>query len=170
MGFTLFALLNVINGICCSAAAAIEQRDYEALVHEVLGKSDELVAQLKAKLTGLDGDASWDEMVTQLQDEDAVRFMGALSIDKGDALRLFRLLQRSHGTSRVPVNDFIDSCVKLKGGAKSIDVVCLMTMVAQLTKDVKRSNARVSEFLARLDGQLTAKGGKRGNMVDTSVV
>lgn len=131
VGFTSFAVMNVITGIVVDAALKTSQMDYDAVVHEVFEKNATAMAKMKAAFGSLDGDdddcMSLEELQASLPEKEVQDFLLNLDLEPDDTLRLHRLLQRDD-VGRVPVDEFIAACMKVKGPAKSLDIVCLMSL------------------------------------------
>lgn len=135
MSFTLFAMLNVITGLGVQVAMSVCQKDYEAVVHEIAEANEATVARLRHMFNATDGDGdtsvSWDELAVALKRKEVIGFLSALDIEPLDAERLFRMLQRG-GQSVVPVPELIAGLMKIKGNAKSVDMVCQLSLSCRL--------------------------------------
>ena len=71
-----------------------------------------------------DGGITAKEFEVALQDAALISVFDALEISVEDAWALFRTLD-SDGDSHVGPQEFVDGCLRCKGPARAIDVVCI---------------------------------------------
>merc|ERR1712032_904809 len=71
-----------------------------------------------------DGTLSHDEFVLLTKDPSMLAWASSLHLDVEDAEELFQMLS-SHGNDEVDPESFVYGCIKVKGGARSIDLISL---------------------------------------------
>jgi len=128
IAFCLFAVLNVMTGVFCHSAIESADKDHELNLQMMAAERAKYFRAVKRLFTKLDTDADGgitaSEFEVALQDPSLISVFDALEISVEDAWNLFRTLD-SDGDSHVGPQEFIDGCLRLKGPARSIDVVCI---------------------------------------------
>merc|ERR1719277_1068904 len=71
------------------------------------------------------GTVSWDEFATALQDSNKAGVLKVMDIDPTEARGLFVLLD-TNDTGEVPVEEFMQGCLRLRGTARAIDLATMM--------------------------------------------
>merc|ERR1719195_2325376 len=71
------------------------------------------------------GTVSLDEIQSYLQDPRVQSYFQALGLDPNDTERLFKLIDHDD-SGDVDVDEFLEGCLRLKGQARSVDVISLM--------------------------------------------
>merc|ERR1712193_331044 len=71
------------------------------------------------------GNLSWSEFQEHIKDERVQAFFRALELDAAEAQGLFQLID-TDSDQTVHLNEFINGCIRLKGQAKSLDLVTLL--------------------------------------------
>merc|ERR1712217_299119 len=72
-----------------------------------------------------DGTITLQEFQAHLQSDHMQALLQTFEIDNADAWTLFKLLDTDGGGS-VDITEFVDGCIRLKGGAKSIQMAQIM--------------------------------------------
>lgn len=128
ISFCLFAVLNVMTGVFCQSAIASADKDHELNLQILATERQKYFQAVKRLFARLDADADGGitarEFEVALQDKGLISVFDALEISVEDAWNLFRTLD-SDGDSHVGPQEFVDGCLRLKGPARSIDVVCI---------------------------------------------
>jgi len=100
------------------------------VIQEELAKKDEYIDMLRGFFDAVDedhnGEVSYDEFCKLLKEPGVHAFAASLQIDVTDARQFFHILS---GNGRVPVDleTFVIGCIKLRGQARSVDLVQLLT-------------------------------------------
>lgn len=68
------------------------------------------------------GAISWTEFQIALEDQRMHAFLSSLDLDISDAIGLFSVLD-SDGTGAIEHSEFLLGCLRLRGGAKAVDMV-----------------------------------------------
>ncbi|CAL1156181.1 unnamed protein product [Cladocopium goreaui] len=157
ISFCLFAVLNVMTGVFCHSAIESADKDHEMNLQILATEREKYFRAVKRLFARLDADADGGITATEfevaLQDKTLISVFDALEISVGDAWNLFRTLD-SDGDSHVGPQEFIDGCLRLKGPARSIDVVCikrdLNTLMQKLDTQVEEMT-HIKKKITRAD-------------------
>merc|ERR1712050_69807 len=79
------------------------------------------------------GDISEDEFCRHLKDPEMVAFASSLEIEVVDVAQFFNIIS-GNGKYPVDVETFVVGCIKLKGLAKSIDLLGLIHLQKKATR------------------------------------
>jgi len=162
--FTMFALLNIVTGIFVEAATTSVQNDNDEVVLEEMSKDDSNLKQLLTIFVDADKDRSGyitlSEFKTLLNDNRTVLLLRRIGLETSQAIGIFRLLD-SDGSGTLSCEEFLMGCMRIRGGAKAVDLATLMTEHNRITEIIRSffSNAesqfsRQREFEARIEGKL----------------
>jgi hypothetical protein len=130
--FEFFALLNVITGVYCQMAYEGAQQDKELMIQELLNNkrthvenTRELFTKMFASLDSDDsGSVNMEEFQEHIANESVQAFFALLELESTDAFTLFQLLD-ADGGGNIDAEEFVTGCIRLKGHARSIDLVKL---------------------------------------------
>jgi voltage-gated sodium channel len=127
--FMAFGILNVVVGQFVDNAARASQKDKDAVVQNELRQDREYSSKMQRifKDADTDGDAqlSWPEFQEYLSNGQTAAYFSAAGLDASIARTLFVLLDVDD-TGKVGIDEFVDGCMRLKGGARSLDVNMLL--------------------------------------------
>jgi len=127
IGFCLVGLLNVVTGIFVDSAVCTRTDDeiVKDWKEDMQRTADEIRTIFQAADKNADGAMSYEELVEQLEDPRVRAYFSGLQIDPDDTSILFTLLD-TDGSNSVDVEEFIAGTMRLKGAAKSIDMMAMM--------------------------------------------
>merc|ERR550525_272123 len=121
------------------------------IIQTEMEKKDEYVKKLQVFFTGMDengdGEISLDEFVQHVDHPEVIAFANALEIDALDAKLFFQVLS-DNGKRSIDLETFVVGCIKLKGAAKSMD---LLNFFYSYRVAVQRQNLFADDCLARLE-------------------
>jgi len=127
--FVFFSVLNVVTGVFVDGAIRHAGQQREVLVAAERKSLEEICSKLTELLVDIDTDASGtitiDEFIACAKDSKMSSYLCALGIDTLETAQLFAYLDRDQ-SGEIELQEFIDGCIKLRGGAKSIDLHLLM--------------------------------------------
>jgi len=127
IGFCLVGMLSVVTGIFVDEAVCTRTDD-EVVdnYNEDLKRTSEEVKRIfkDADLDG-SGTLSAEEFRGRLENPWVKAYFAGLDIDPSDAIIIFTLMDTT-GNQQVSIDEFIDGTMKLKGGARSLDVLSMM--------------------------------------------
>eukprot|EP00429_Kryptoperidinium_foliaceum_P109321 CAMPEP_0176293864 /NCGR_PEP_ID=MMETSP0121_2-20121125/56833_1 /TAXON_ID=160619 /ORGANISM="Kryptoperidinium foliaceum, Strain CCMP 1326" /LENGTH=153 /DNA_ID=CAMNT_0017634849 /DNA_START=171 /DNA_END=632 /DNA_ORIENTATION=+ len=107
---------------------AMASQDLEMTVHEKMKQKQECADSLRGffHVADVSGDdrLTWEEFEGILQSPQIQAFLNTLELDVAESKRLFDLLD--DGGGNVHVEDFVQGAMRLKGQARSLDVITIM--------------------------------------------
>eukprot|EP00929_Paragymnodinium_shiwhaense_P117081 TRINITY_DN8725_c0_g1_i5.p1 TRINITY_DN8725_c0_g1~~TRINITY_DN8725_c0_g1_i5.p1 ORF type:complete len:531 (+),score=78.49 TRINITY_DN8725_c0_g1_i5:307-1899(+) len=160
LGFILYValvqwvVLNVITGCFCESAAEAARKDVALAVHAHRTDRDKFLHRCKTIFRSIDKDGSGvlevDELKPFMDSEPAHALFAALEIDIDDVHGLFELLDED-GTEFIDLEEFMFGCLRLRGGAKALDM-------ARLQHQNKEMGKKLTLLLDRLNRNDPAQG------------
>lgn len=134
LAFIIFALLKLLTGIFVQQAKEVSKFDRASLVHDRLAHMDKLTVEITGLFHYLDDDdsgkLSWDEFKGHLDDPLMRAYLANIELDVKDAERLFEFLA-ADGVS-VDIGEFVKGCDRIRGSARSSDIMFLSADVLEL--------------------------------------
>eukprot|EP00929_Paragymnodinium_shiwhaense_P034734 TRINITY_DN18864_c0_g1_i2.p1 TRINITY_DN18864_c0_g1~~TRINITY_DN18864_c0_g1_i2.p1 ORF type:complete len:595 (-),score=130.23 TRINITY_DN18864_c0_g1_i2:426-2210(-) len=113
IGFTTFAIMNVVTGVFVERMTQVAQEDAdEHLAHSIMDSLKRATSTSKYEIT-------WELFEQMIADKSMEELFKALPMDPSEARVLFRLLDES-GSGAVAVQDFVSGCLSLRGPTKSL--------------------------------------------------
>eukprot|EP00927_Polykrikos_kofoidii_P058777 TRINITY_DN5351_c0_g1_i3.p1 TRINITY_DN5351_c0_g1~~TRINITY_DN5351_c0_g1_i3.p1 ORF type:complete len:613 (+),score=108.13 TRINITY_DN5351_c0_g1_i3:15-1853(+) len=134
--FTTIALLNVISGVFLEAAMERAREEREIYLVE----SARVV--FAAADTDRSGLITWPNFRKAMENTDVCNFFDAIDLDISEAKNLFDLLDIS-ADGKVSAEEFLSGCLRVRGPAKSLDLMVLSNEVAQLFEKHDFTEAKV---------------------------
>eukprot|EP00929_Paragymnodinium_shiwhaense_P024676 TRINITY_DN15108_c0_g1_i1.p1 TRINITY_DN15108_c0_g1~~TRINITY_DN15108_c0_g1_i1.p1 ORF type:complete len:619 (+),score=162.28 TRINITY_DN15108_c0_g1_i1:86-1858(+) len=135
----VFVLLNVLTAIFTGQAILALHDDQDAMI---IRDIDMLFRKGDLK----SGDITWDEFQGMLSVPEMVHLFKALNIDISEARHLFHLLD-TENVGVVDYNEFLNGCLRLRGPAKSLELVMMM-------KDTSMMNTWTEKKLNMLGAEM----------------
>jgi len=123
--FVNLAVLNVISGIFLHTAIEQAQNDIDDIIASHVQEQTTYVKRFESVFKEMDRDG--DQRISLLEFEDSIDkpavkdLLHAMEIEANDAWTLFKLLDID-GSGSVDIQEFVNGCLGLKGGAKGIHV------------------------------------------------
>lgn len=129
LGFTLFAVINIVNGVFVDGAIEHSREDRMMLVekqkHDEVAKEWHLVNLLRDIDKDGDQEISYQEFCDSLETPTVQDFLHALKIEITDAKAVFTMLDLDE-SGQVNILEFVSGMMKLRGDARSIDIHMMM--------------------------------------------
>uniref|UniRef100_A0A7S0AGA6 EF-hand domain-containing protein n=1 Tax=Pyrodinium bahamense TaxID=73915 RepID=A0A7S0AGA6_9DINO len=148
IAFAILALLNVVTAVFVGAAFQRAQHDRELIVQEQMESKAEFLHTMEQVFFELDtndsGELNLDEFESYIEDEKIKAFLSTCQLDIDQVKTLFSLLD-TDGTGTVDLEEFITGCLRLRGGATSLDMAMLRWQVDSLQKSL----GSMQEFLGQ---------------------
>lgn len=129
--FVIFAIMNTITGLFVEQAKRATAMDLENVVQDTISKNANMVTHLEQIFHEADsqgsGSLTWSELQQHLLDARVRAYFKTLDIDYQDLKTFFELLQDNADEEEpaVDIASFVSACMRLKGNAKSVDVMAL---------------------------------------------
>jgi len=155
--FVVFGVLNVVTGAFVDSIRLVSQRDNDLVIEEELKKVNTFKTEITDIFESADSDESgtlsWDEFETHLQDERVRAYFASLELDISEAKALFRLLDVEE-TDEIPIDKFVQGCLRMRGDAKSIDVNMILyeneKMLLKLTQFTDHAEEQFEQIMYSL--------------------
>jgi len=135
--FTIIAVLNIITGIFVENAVETAKSQQEVMVEKEQALKQKCVEQLTQLFRQVDENASGIISLTELtectRNPKAMAYLSALGLDEDDADKFLALLD-DDGSGDVDLTEFLNGCLRLKGPARSADIVHLIHLCNRIDK------------------------------------
>lgn len=119
IAFAVLAMLNVVTGVFVDSAVHASQRDNEK----------DIVMRIREVYQACDADGNgkltWEEFEMQLASPGSEDVLAHIGLNVADAKQLFELLD-VNDDGEIDWDEFVMGCLRLRGPAKSVDVVTMM--------------------------------------------
>merc|ERR1719181_519984 len=108
---------------------ANSERDQQMVIQLEMERKQHYIDKLQAFYDTLDenrdGEVCYEEFCRHVETPQMQAFASSLEIDTSDAKQFFCILS-DHGKRQVDIETFVVGCIKLKGQAKSMDLMDLV--------------------------------------------
>jgi len=150
----ILGLLNIVNGVFVNAAGDMSRLDRETITIDETAKRTAYIKRLRNLFAELDeddsGTLSWEEFEKNMENANVQAYLAALEITFTKAKALFHLLDADESNS-VSLDEFVIGCLRLKGGAKTLDVGTLMYETRSLKRVFHMDRESTSKKLLKLN-------------------
>lgn len=164
--FTIFAMLNIITGIFVETAINSVQNDKDEVIQEEMNSDNSLISQLHQIFMEADeeeaGKISEEQFEGLLDSKRTYATLSAMGLRVSEARGMFALLDSGH-TGYVSIEDFLVGCMRLRGGAKSVDLITLLyenrslaDLCTRFYKYVEAELKSINIFEQRVESMLAA--------------
>eukprot|EP00400_MALV-I_sp_L67-5_P000018 gene18-393_t len=173
--FTTFGLLNLVIGVIVENTLAAARNNEEKIRKQQERERTRVLGHLRDIFDLADEDCSGsltiDEFREALSNPDVENKLKLIDLPVSDAEELFIVLDHS-GDGELSVDEFIGGCVRLKGNAKSKDLLSVQISVESLAKrlDVLEDKLQISEDKVLCLDQKTLKMAKQARQVFVDAV
>jgi hypothetical protein len=127
--FTVFAMLNIITGIFVDTAVNSARTDKQEVIHEELTLQNANVKKLLNIFRLADQDGNGELTLKELENimerAEVRAIFSTMGMEVHEARSLFDLLDTDFD-GIVTMKQFIVGCIRVKGGAKGVDLLTLM--------------------------------------------
>jgi len=155
--FVIFGVLNILTGVFVESTSAVASFDKELVIQEEISRNESVVNQIRALFREIDVDNSgtltYKELTRNLKDERVKAYFSVLQMDVSEAQGLFQLLDRDE-SGEVSIEEFIMTCMRLKGNARSIDLATMLFESKRLHSMIKTFMEHVSDNIRCMRTQL----------------
>eukprot|EP00400_MALV-I_sp_L67-5_P000020 gene20-395_t len=135
--FTTFGLLNLVIGVIVENTLAAARNNEEKIRKQQDRESARVLNHLRDIFEMADEDGSGtltiEEFHEALRNPDVVNKLKLIDLPVSDAEELFMVLDHD-GSGELSVDEFIGGCVRLKGNAKSKDLLAIKISIEGLAK------------------------------------
>jgi hypothetical protein len=158
--FTVFAVLNVITGVCCESAMESARRDHWSVSQQVEANKQLLVQQALNMFHSIDVDHSneitLDELVEHLKSEQANLLFACMELDVSNAWELFNLMDCDEGGA-VDIDEWVTGCLRLRGASKALEVANLAHNHKMFEKNTQVALEKIGTTLHLLAEESSAR-------------
>merc|ERR1712217_429627 len=141
--FAVMALLNVVTAVFVGTAMQQSQADRDLVVQEELEHKGDFVALMQQVFNEIDtnnsGSLTLEEFEKHIEDDKILAYLRTLEIDVSQVRTLFTLLDVDN-TGEVAIDEFVGGCLRLRGGATSMDLAVLKYQVEWILRGVQSLN------------------------------
>eukprot|EP00930_Biecheleria_cincta_P001654 TRINITY_DN10278_c0_g1_i2.p1 TRINITY_DN10278_c0_g1~~TRINITY_DN10278_c0_g1_i2.p1 ORF type:complete len:610 (+),score=83.19 TRINITY_DN10278_c0_g1_i2:31-1860(+) len=153
IGFFNFVVSNTVTSLFVSSATAHTEKDQDCIIADELEHKDNYVKLLRTWFSQLDtdgdGKVSLAEFDARMDAPIVAAFASMLDIDLYDVRQFFRILSQE-GRINVDLETFVVGCIRLRGKARSIDLVDLMLSHDRFVLQHEHSSKRCLQALSEL--------------------
>jgi len=139
IGFFFCVVTNTLTSLFVESAISNADKDQQAVIQLEMERKEEYVNLLSTWYMALDednsGDITVDEFLKHADEPDMLAFALAMDIDIQDVKQFFMVLS-DKGQRPVDLETFIVGCIKLKGMAKSMDLLDMSYNQKQAHEDL----------------------------------
>lgn len=141
--FSILALMNVVTAVFVGTAVQQAEADRDLMVQKEMEHKGEFVGLMQQVFNELDsnnsGALSLEEFEKHIEDDKIMAYLRTLEIDVSQVRTLFTLLDVDN-TGEVDIDEFVGGCMRLRGGATSMDLAVLKYQVEWILKAVQTLN------------------------------
>jgi len=124
----IFAMTRIITALFLKDTLSVAALDAEAVIADKLKEKTRYAKKLheffeSADASG-DGFVTWEEFQEILKDDKVVTYLATLELDASQSQTLFNMLD--DGDRKVAIDEFVKGALRLKGQARSADVIAVM--------------------------------------------
>lgn len=146
VAFFLFVITNTLISLFVEMAVTNADKDHQGFIAEELRRYHEHVRKIKFAFHKIarknEANLTKDDFEKMFADPEMLAFMGSLEIAPMDLVQFFNILS-NNGKTAVDIEQFVVGCMKLKGAARSMDLVVLID-------SQKRDSVRLSNIQKQL--------------------
>uniref|UniRef100_A0A7S4UQ20 EF-hand domain-containing protein n=1 Tax=Alexandrium monilatum TaxID=311494 RepID=A0A7S4UQ20_9DINO len=138
--FVVIGVLNVLTGIFVERACELSGLDKDLVIQTQMKRNETFLMEMKKIFEECDSDCSgsisWGEFKEYLENDRVKAYLSTQQLDAFDARTLFDIISDGQG-EEINVENFLVGCQRLKGIAKSVDVVAVLQEMRSLSKRVR---------------------------------
>eukprot|EP00927_Polykrikos_kofoidii_P057797 TRINITY_DN5198_c0_g1_i2.p1 TRINITY_DN5198_c0_g1~~TRINITY_DN5198_c0_g1_i2.p1 ORF type:complete len:576 (+),score=75.51 TRINITY_DN5198_c0_g1_i2:101-1828(+) len=128
VGLFLFVVSNSITSLFLDSALQYAEKDHHQVIQDQLRRKREYMNKVMTIYAEMDadgsGDVTYEEFCTHMSHPHMMAFAASLDIDTSDLQQFFSILS-NNGTTAVDMETFVVGCIRLRGSARSMDVIAL---------------------------------------------
>eukprot|EP00747_Dinoflagellata_sp_TGD_P082645 gnl/TRDRNA2_/TRDRNA2_161771_c1_seq2.p1 gnl/TRDRNA2_/TRDRNA2_161771_c1~~gnl/TRDRNA2_/TRDRNA2_161771_c1_seq2.p1 ORF type:complete len:309 (+),score=54.66 gnl/TRDRNA2_/TRDRNA2_161771_c1_seq2:1-927(+) len=150
IAFVVLALMNVVTGVFVESALKTQQEHEETTT---MNSVDKIFREIDLDESGK---MSWTEFEAQLAMKDVQDHLADVNVRIEDAKALFNMLDWDN-SGDVSYSEFLNGVLRLRGVAKSIDVITLLHESRHCWDELSQHVTRVDTQLAKLSKAMGCK-------------
>jgi len=146
--FVVIGVLNVLTGIFVERACELSGMDKDLVIQTQMKRNETFLKEMKRIFEEADSDGSgtisWEEFKGYLENDTVKAYFSTQQLDAFDARTLFDVLNDGTG-NEMSIEKFIVGCQRLKGLARSVDLVAVL-------QEARSANRKLKSLMRRLEG------------------
>jgi Ca2+-binding EF-hand superfamily protein len=149
ISFTTLAVLNLVTGVFVESAILRAKEDKDLCI----------VSQARMLFKTMDddfhssGEISWSTFAAHLSSAEMKSFFDSMEIDISHAQSVFQLID-DDGSGSIDAGEFLSGCLRLRGTAKSLDMLLLSRKTHELVEEYLLHHKVMSTQLNSIMGEL----------------
>jgi len=155
IAFFLFVIVNTLTSLFVGTAMKNAERDQDSIIAEEMRRKGEYIRKIKSIFQSIAKEdqktLTKDDFDMVLQDRSMIAWMSSLEIEPVDVEHFFHILS-SAGEHEVDIDTFVVGCMKLRGPARSMDLLGLINCVqadSDRIKKIERDLGAIRKWMAR---------------------
>ncbi|CAE6971746.1 unnamed protein product [Symbiodinium natans] len=162
VAFCMIGLLNVVTGIFVDSAVSTRTEDevVDAFTETMASRCREVRRIFNEADVEGKGALTYEQLKDQLSNPWVKAYFHGLDIDPNEAAIIFTLMDTDHNGT-VTADEFIDGTMKLKGSAKSVDMLLLMFDQVRFTTKFNFLCSFIEDELRGIKSVLTPGGASK---------
>jgi len=153
--FVVFGVLNVVTGVFVESA--MQLRDRDLLIHSEMERTEEFLNDMRELFLEADADNTgrmcWNELKEYFKNERVVAYFTVHQLDVSDAYFIFKLLD-TDGSGEIEIDEFAMGCMRLKGQAKTSDMLRIMQESAKINQQIFADLDHFNDQIVYVQNQL----------------
>eukprot|EP00929_Paragymnodinium_shiwhaense_P014853 TRINITY_DN12281_c0_g1_i1.p1 TRINITY_DN12281_c0_g1~~TRINITY_DN12281_c0_g1_i1.p1 ORF type:complete len:785 (+),score=156.73 TRINITY_DN12281_c0_g1_i1:134-2356(+) len=142
-------IANTLTSLFVESTMMNADKDQQCVIQNALEQSDKIIDKLRDWFADVDADGSgsitYEEFCNALNNPRSLAFASTLEIGVTDLKQFFAALSRN-GEQPVDLETFVVGCIKLRGSARSMDLMELMYFHSQAVQQAKVQQGTFQEF------------------------
>jgi len=138
--FVVIGVLNVLTGIFVERAQELSGLDRDLVIQTELKRNETFLVEMRRIFEEADADGSgtisWGEFKGYLENDRVKAYLATQQLDAFDARTLFDILNVGEG-EEISIDKFIVGCMRLKGMAKSVDLLAVLNETREVSRRLK---------------------------------
>jgi len=140
ISIVVFAMFRIITALFLKDTLSVAAGDSEMMISERMREKQTYAAKLRdfftAADTSHDGNLSIEEFADIIQSDGIKAYLSILELDVSEATHLFAMLD--DGDGMVSLDEFLKGAIRLKGNARSQDVITVMHDLTKLSNHLRQ--------------------------------
>jgi len=140
IAFYCFVIVNSITSIFVEGVRDYAEKDQGQVIYDQLQRKEEYMNRIVALYQQMDeegsGDVSFETFCKHLSDPSMVAFAESLDIDCMNLKQFFNILS-ANGARQVDLETFVVGCIKLRGMAKSMDMMDVLISQRRFAEEIE---------------------------------
>jgi hypothetical protein len=159
IAFFMFVIVNTLTSLFIETTLQNAEKDRQVMVQMAIAHRKAYIENVSDLFRTIDvdrsGELTFAEVLEKTQDPKMVGFAASLEIEVTDVAQFFAMLSED-GLYTVDIGAFVNGCMKLRGSAKSLDLMGLIhyvkrtqTQQLQLLRDFESKLGKLSDVMLR---------------------